>query len=133
MKQITNSKRQRGGRPNGRRPHFGHSGTFESAGPEVKIKGSASQVLERYQALARDALASGDRVAAENFFQHAEHYYRVINASNQVGASQSAPGHGQQPSGNGDGSMRPRGDSRGPIVSDPDDDGPAGHDSSGTS
>ena len=51
------------------------------SGPEVKVRGSAAQVLERYLALARDASAAGDRIAAENYLQHAEHYYRVLNAN----------------------------------------------------
>lgn len=54
--------------------------TFDSNGPDVRIRGNAYQVLEKYLALARDATAAGDRIAAENFYQHAEHYYRLINA-----------------------------------------------------
>jgi len=54
--------------------------TFESNGPEVKVRGNAQQVVERYLALARDASSAGDRVAAENYLQHAEHYYRTMNA-----------------------------------------------------
>lgn len=80
MKQGPNPKRHRGGRSNGRRHQHGLSSNYESNGPDVKIKGSASQVQDRYQALARDALASGDRIAAESYMQHAEHYQRIINA-----------------------------------------------------
>src|SRR5438132_13085957 len=65
-----------GGGP--RPPH--RSQSFESNGPSVKIRGNAYQVFERYVALAREAQASGDRVAAENLYQHAEHYFRVMNA-----------------------------------------------------
>ena len=54
--------------------------TFDSNGPDVRIRGNAYQVLEKYLALARDATAAGDRIASENFYQHAEHYYRLINA-----------------------------------------------------
>ena len=54
--------------------------TFDSNGPSVKIRGNAYQVFERYVALAREAQASGDRVAAENLYQHAEHYFRIMNA-----------------------------------------------------
>jgi hypothetical protein len=54
--------------------------TFDSNGPSVKIRGNAYQVFERYVAMAREAQASGDRVAAENFYQHAEHYFRIMNA-----------------------------------------------------
>ncbi len=52
---------------------------IESSGGDSKIKGSASQVAERYQTLARDALAAGDRIAAENYLQHAEHYNRLLH------------------------------------------------------
>lgn len=84
-------KRQRG-RNNGRKPHQHNphnphmpvrSQTFDSNGPDVRIRGNAYQVLEKYLALARDATAAGDRIAAENFYQHAEHYYRLINASGE--------------------------------------------------
>ncbi|CAA7612944.1 DUF4167 domain-containing protein [Magnetospirillum sp. SS-4] len=56
---------------------------FDSNGPEGRIRGNAHQVLEKYLSLARDASSQGDRVAAENFYQHAEHYFRMINAQNQ--------------------------------------------------
>ncbi len=77
-------KRQRG-RNNGRnKPHLPvRAQTFDSSGPDVRIRGNAYQVLEKYLALARDATAAGDRIAAENFYQHAEHYYRLINAEGQ--------------------------------------------------
>jgi hypothetical protein len=66
---------------NNNRPRLPHRiQTFDSNGPSVKIRGNAYQVFERYVALAREAQASGDRVAAENFYQHAEHYFRIMNA-----------------------------------------------------
>lgn len=87
-------KRQRG-RNNGGKPHMPmRAQTFDSAGPDVRIRGNAYQVFEKYLALARDATAAGDRVAAENFYQHAEHYYRMINA-NYEGQQRQHPGHGQ--------------------------------------
>jgi len=89
MKQGPNQKRHRG-RSNGRRHQHGLSSNYESNGPEVKIKGSASQVQDRYQALARDAVASGDRVAAENYLQHAEHYQRIINGHLATAAANAA-------------------------------------------
>ncbi len=74
-------KRQRG-RNNGRKPHMPvRPQNFDSSGPDVRVRGNAYQVLEKYLALARDATAGGDRVAAENYYQHAEHYYRTINAN----------------------------------------------------
>ncbi|HEX2115826.1 MAG TPA: DUF4167 domain-containing protein [Alphaproteobacteria bacterium] len=83
MRPGPNMKRQRG-RNNGRKPHMPQrSQTFDSSGPDVRIRGNAYQVLEKYLALARDASAAGDRIAAENFYQHAEHYYRVISANGE--------------------------------------------------
>ncbi len=79
MKPGPNPKRYRGGRPNNRR--HGLSSNYESNGPDVKVRGSAAQVHDRYQALSRDALSSGDRIAAESYLQHAEHYQRIINAN----------------------------------------------------
>ncbi|KQZ14638.1 hypothetical protein ASD44_11600 [Mesorhizobium sp. Root554] len=54
---------------------------YESNGPDVKIRGSAQQIAEKYATLARDATSSGDRVMAENYLQHAEHYNRIIAAA----------------------------------------------------
>ena len=56
---------------------------LDSNGPNVKIRGTPHQIFERYIALAREAATSGDRVAAENLYQHAEHYFRVMNAANE--------------------------------------------------
>ena len=81
MSQGQPSKRPRGHRGNGRRSGGGRNSSFESNGPQGKIRGTAYQVIEKYQALGRDALTFGDRVAAENYFQHAEHYYRVLAAN----------------------------------------------------
>jgi hypothetical protein len=64
--------------------------TFDSHGPGVRIRGSAHQIFERYVALAREAATAGDRVAAENLYQHAEHYFRVDNASRE-GSPPAAP------------------------------------------
>src|SRR6266852_5637467 len=82
-----------GGGPhhNNNRPRLPHRvQTFDSNGPSVKIRGNAYQVFERYVAMAREAQAGGDRVAAENFYQHAEHYFRVMNAQGE-GQGQGAP------------------------------------------
>ena len=57
--------------------------SYESNGPDVKIRGTAQHVAEKYSQLARDALSSGDPVSAENYFQHAEHYYRIIAAAQE--------------------------------------------------
>ena len=78
-----NQNRGPGGGGGGPRPPH-RSQTFDSNGPSVKIRGNAYQVFERYLALAREAQSSGDRIAAENFYQHAEHYFRVMNANGEA-------------------------------------------------
>jgi len=76
------NRNMNGSHPNNNRPRPPHRiQTFDSSGPNVKIRGNAYQVFERYVALAREASSSGDRIAAENFYQHAEHYFRVMNAN----------------------------------------------------
>ena len=56
---------------------------YESNGPDVKIRGTASHIAEKYIQLARDSQSSGDPVAAENYYQHAEHYFRLIAAAQE--------------------------------------------------
>jgi len=69
----------------------------------VKIRGTAAHVYEKYLQLARDAGSAGDRVMAENYLQHAEHYYRILMAQGPQVNQQGFTGSGQQPNGNGDG------------------------------
>jgi uncharacterized protein DUF4167 len=76
------NKRMRG-RNNHRKSHNPMARVYESNGPDVKIRGNPSHIAEKYIQLARDAQASGDPVAAENYYQHAEHYYRVIAAAQE--------------------------------------------------
>jgi hypothetical protein len=71
--------------------------TFDSSGPEIKIRGSASHVYEKYLQLARDANSSGDRVMAENYLQHAEHYYRIMAAAAAQQAQYAAQQAAQNP------------------------------------
>ncbi len=71
-------KRQRG---RGRKPSNPNNRSYESNGPDVKIRGNASQIYEKYLQYARDAQTSGDRIAAEAYFQHAEHYFRIVAAN----------------------------------------------------
>jgi len=110
MKQSPNRRSR--SRNSGKRP--GGRNNFESNGPDVKVRGTAQQVLEKYLALGRDATSSGDRIAAESYFQHAEHYYRIANADGQGGNNQGAnnqgrrdrfenrsSGNGQQPAASG--------------------------------
>jgi NAD(P)H-flavin reductase len=79
MKHNANSRRGRN-RGNGKRHIPLRSQTFESSGPDGKIRGTAQQVLDRYLALGRDAYSAGDPIAAEAFYQHAEHYHRILRA-----------------------------------------------------
>jgi hypothetical protein len=70
--------------------------SFESAGPDVKIRGTPSHIAEKYVALARDALSSGDPVLAENYLQHAEHYNRIIlSYREQMGQTMDPYNNGQ--------------------------------------
>ena len=65
----------------GRREHNPLKGFYESNGPDVRVRGPAALVAEKYLQLARDAQAAGDLIAAEGYLQHAEHYNRLIAAS----------------------------------------------------
>ncbi len=114
MRPGPNSRRARGRnsgggqrRPGGNLPN--RNQTIDSNGPDVRIRGTVFQVYEKYMALARDAQASGDRVMAENYQQHAEHYIRIINQINEAYAQaqqpqqhesqgwRGEPGYGEQP------------------------------------
>jgi hypothetical protein len=71
-----NQNKHRTGRRN--RGHNPHGKFYESNGPDVRIRGTASNIAEKYQQLARDAHTSGDLIAAEAYHQHADHYYRLV-------------------------------------------------------
>ncbi len=74
---------------------------FDSSGPEGKVRGTPQQIIEKYQILARDAQLSNDRVAAENFLQHAEHYTRLLGeALREQQAEQDARQQNWQQGGN---------------------------------
>src|SRR5579862_7170675 len=74
---------------------------YESNGQDVKIRGTASHIAEKYLQLARDAQSSGDPIAAENYYQHAEHYFRLIAAAQeQFRQSQPYYQHGGEQRGN---------------------------------
>src|SRR5690348_15362811 len=88
---------------------FNPNRTFDSSGPEVKIRGSASHVYEKYLQLARDANSGGDRIMAENYLQHAEHYYRIMAAA----AAQQAQYQAQQAAQNPQGQGNPQGNIQG--------------------
>src|SRR5690349_7365773 len=79
-KRMRNRNNNNNNNNNNRRGQNPMTRVFESNGPDIKIRGTASHVAEKYVQLARDAQASGDPVAAENYYQHAEHYFRLIAA-----------------------------------------------------
>jgi hypothetical protein len=97
-----------GGSGGGTIRHHGGSGgggiplnrnhVFDSNGPDLRIRGTSQQLFEKYLQLGRDATSSGDRVMAESYFQHAEHYFRILNAMNQAAQQQGQP-NGQQQAG----------------------------------
>jgi len=78
--------RMRGGRNNspGRRGPNPLTRSFESNGPDVKVRGTPQHIAEKYVQLARDAHSAGDTVMTESYLQHAEHYYRIIAAAHSV-------------------------------------------------
>lgn len=124
MRQNAPQKRGRG-RPNGGgRRTFSNpvNRTYESSGPDVKVRGTAMHIFDKYQALARDATSSGDRIAAENYLQHAEHYFRLMMAA-QAAQAANQQRQGGQPQGQGD----PR-DQVGGTGDQPDGDMPGQHD-----
>jgi hypothetical protein len=107
MRNGQNNKRMRGRNRKGGGGHYHQnplSRMYESNGPDVKIRGTASHVAEKYLQLARDAQSSGDPVAAENYYQHAEHYFRLIAAA-QEQFRQSQPSYPQQPGAPGGGNV----------------------------
>jgi hypothetical protein len=90
-------KRMRGRSNNGHRKSQNPlTRVYESNGPDVKIRGTASHIAEKYIQLARDSQSSGDPVAAENYYQHAEHYFRLIAAAQEQFRQQN-PYYNQQP------------------------------------
>lgn len=109
MRQSNQKSRSRG---RGRKPQNPMSKNFESNGPDVKIRGNASHIAEKYTTLARDAQSNGDSVMAENYYQHAEHYNRIVAIAQQqnqqraeeAAANANANGKGPQPDGEGDAS-----------------------------
>lgn len=92
----TSSNRRGRKRSNGRQQGQGRTHVYDSNGPDVRIRGTAHQVAEKYDALAKDAKASGDHIMAENYYQHAEHYIRIINELKSDSKSESGNGGSQK-------------------------------------
>ena len=105
MRQGQNKNRMRG-RGNGRKGGNPRNQSFESNGPDVKVRGNAQQVVEKYLTLARDASSAGDRINAESYYQFAEHYYRLMNAANEQQRQQQQ----QQQNAEAEGDPQPNGD-----------------------
>lgn len=82
---------------------------YESAGPEGKVRGTPQQIIDKYQALARDYQLSGDRVMAENFLQHAEHYTRILVAAQEAQAERQAQQQANQAQSNAGGGQPQQG------------------------
>jgi hypothetical protein len=101
MRPGQNAKRMRG-RNNNRKGPNPLTRTYESNGPDVKIRGTAHHIAEKYLQLARDAQSSGDTVAAESYLQHAEHYFRLIAAA-QLAQQQVQYGYQRPPGETADG------------------------------
>ena len=83
---------------------------FDSNGPDLRVRGTAQQLFEKYLQLGRDATSSGDRVMAESYFQHAEHYFRILNAMAQAQQQPSGGtpnGHASYSNGQGGQQRRP--------------------------
>ena len=95
---MRQGQQNRRGRGRGRKPQNPLARNYESNGPDVKIRGTAAHIAEKYMSLARDALASGDMVTAESYLQHAVHYNRIIMAAQQQMAPQHG-GHQSEPNG----------------------------------
>ena len=83
MRNRNNNNNNNNSNNNNRRGQNPMTRVYESNGPDIKIRGTASHVAEKYVQLARDARSSGDPVAAENYYQHAEHYFRIIAAAQE--------------------------------------------------
>jgi hypothetical protein len=87
MRQAHNARRSRGRSNRKHNVPLKHQ-SFESNGPDVRIRGNAHQVYEKYLAMARDAHSAGNRISAEGYFQHAEHYFRIMNDSTDPQSAQ---------------------------------------------
>ena len=100
MRQGSHSKRNRGRGGNRRSGTPGRNHTFDSNGPDIRIRGNAHQVHEKYMNLAREASTNGEAVLAESYFQHAEHYYRILSAFTDEANNEQNKNRATQPGSN---------------------------------
>ena len=114
------NKRMRG--RNRGKSHNPLTRVYESNGPDIKIRGTANHVAEKYVQLARDAQSSGDPVAAENYYQHAEHYFRMI-AAVQEQFRQNQPNNFYRPEGQSGNDTHGGNDMQDESFDDGDDEG----------
>ncbi|EJN07115.1 hypothetical protein PMI42_08070 [Bradyrhizobium sp. YR681] len=101
-KQRMRNRNNNNNNNNNRRGQNPMTRVYESNGPDIKIRGTASHIAEKYLQLARDARSSGDPVAAENYYQHAEHYFRLIAAAQEQFRQNQQP-RGDEPISNSSG------------------------------
>ncbi len=102
IKRMRGRSHRGGNGGGGMRQHSGgiplnRNHVYDSNGPDLRIRGTAQQLFEKYLQLGRDATSGGDRVMAESYFQHAEHYFRIMNAMNQAQQGQMLPPQGPGP------------------------------------
>ncbi len=87
MRHGSSNRRQRSRGGNSRRQTQNRNKVFDSNGPDVRIRGTAHQVAEKYEALAKDATSAGDHTMAQSYMQHAEHYLRIISVWDEEAAA----------------------------------------------
>jgi len=116
MRPNANNRRSRG--RGGRKSGNPRNQTYDSNGPGARVRGNPSQIYEKYQQLARDAASSGDRVGAENFLQHAEHYFRLMNAAAAKNEQRNNAEEGGRDENSRDDAPRKSGNGHGAFVED---------------
>lgn len=96
MRQPQHNQHGRKPRGRSRKTHNPLSRVYDSNGPDTKIRGTATHIAEKYQSLARDAFSAGERIVAENYLQHAEHYLRIVATAQASIQPQESNSQGEQ-------------------------------------
>lgn len=109
MRPNTNNNNRRARARGGRKSGNSRNQTYDSNGPGARVRGNPAQIYEKYQQLARDAGSAGDRVGAENYLQHAEHYYRLMSAAAAKNEQRSGSEEGSRDDGSRDEGSRNEG------------------------